>query len=84
MQDIKKIIWLASYPKSGNTWIRLFLDNIRSGSDQPADINHISVSRIASSRALFDQYAGINSSDLNDDEIERYRPQVYRLMAHDS
>ena len=20
------IIWLASYPKSGNTWIRLFLD----------------------------------------------------------
>ena len=20
------IIWLASYPKSGNTWVRLFLD----------------------------------------------------------
>ena len=22
------IIWLASYPKSGNTWIRLFLDSL--------------------------------------------------------
>ena len=21
------IIWLASYPKSGNTWVRLFLDS---------------------------------------------------------
>jgi len=24
------IIWLASYPKSGNTWVRLFLDNLLS------------------------------------------------------
>ncbi len=22
------IIWLASYPKSGNTWVRFFLANI--------------------------------------------------------
>ena len=25
------IIWLASCPKSGNTWVRLFLDNLLSG-----------------------------------------------------
>ena len=24
--EFKKIVWLASYPKSGNTWVRLFLD----------------------------------------------------------
>jgi len=24
--DYKKIVWLASYPKSGNTWVRCFLD----------------------------------------------------------
>ena len=24
--DYKQIIWLASYPKSGNTWLRCFLD----------------------------------------------------------
>ena len=78
------MIWLSSYPKSGNTWVRVFLDNLRSGSDQPVDINHISISRIASSRTLFDQYTGVNSSDLNDDEIERNRPQVYRLMASET
>ena len=27
------IIWLASYPKSGNTWVRLFLDNLFSNSE---------------------------------------------------
>ena len=27
------IIWLASYPKSGNTWVRLFLDNLFSNVD---------------------------------------------------
>ena len=26
------IIWLASYPKSGNTWVRSFLTNYFSGS----------------------------------------------------
>jgi len=24
--DFRQIVWLASYPKSGNTWVRLFLD----------------------------------------------------------
>ena len=24
--DYKQIVWLASYPKSGNTWVRMFLD----------------------------------------------------------
>ena len=28
------IIWLASYPKSGNTWIRLFLDSLLKSSDE--------------------------------------------------
>lgn len=34
-----KIIWLASYPKSGNTWVRAFLANLFTGSDKPYDIN---------------------------------------------
>ena len=34
----KRIIWLASYPKSGNTWMRLFLNAYLSGKSE-ADIN---------------------------------------------
>ena len=33
------IIWLSSYPKSGNTWVRLFLDNLLSP-DKEFNINH--------------------------------------------
>ncbi|MEM0923535.1 MAG: sulfotransferase domain-containing protein [Pseudomonadota bacterium] len=41
----KSIIWLASYPKSGNTWLRVFLANYFLGADQPvplAQISHVS------------------------------------------
>ena len=29
------IAWLASFPKSGNTWLRLLLANFLSNSEQP-------------------------------------------------
>ena len=36
---MSSIIWMASYPKSGNTWVRAFLQNYLADTDQPADIN---------------------------------------------
>ena len=36
---MSSIVWLASYPKSGNTWLRAFIQNYRDASDQPSDIN---------------------------------------------
>lgn len=36
--DYKKIVWLASYPKSGNTWVRMFLDAYYLGE---VDINNV-------------------------------------------
>jgi hypothetical protein len=35
------IIWLVSYPKSGNTWIRAFLHNLLKNSKEPASINSL-------------------------------------------
>ena len=37
------IIWLASYPKSGNTWVRLFLDSLLNSIDNNVDINNIKI-----------------------------------------
>ncbi|MEY9427045.1 hypothetical protein ABH975_002360 [Bradyrhizobium ottawaense] len=40
----QSIIWLASYPKSGNTWIRVFAHNLikeLSGSSQTQNINRL-------------------------------------------
>lgn len=33
------ILWLASYPKSGNTWLRAFLANYLRNAAEPQDIN---------------------------------------------
>ena len=37
------IIWLASYPKSGNTWVRLFIDSLLNPSCNSIDINNIKI-----------------------------------------
>jgi hypothetical protein len=36
------IIWLASYPKSGNTWVRLFLNSLLNNNEN-LDINNIQI-----------------------------------------
>lgn len=77
MAEKGKIAWLASYPKSGNTWFRAFLSNLLSRSEIPVNINNLSHSTIASSRQMFDENTGIASSDLKKEEIERLRPYVY-------
>ncbi len=38
---MKSIVWLASYPKSGNTWLRVFLANYIYNADKPVPINQI-------------------------------------------
>lgn len=84
MNDSKNIVWLASYPKSGNTWFRIFLTNLFSASNKPASINELHRTPIASSRNLFDEVSGLPSSDLLPSEIDRLRPQVYRHIAADA
>jgi len=80
----KNIVWLASYPKSGNTWFRIFLNNLLSDSEEPVNINHLHLSHIASSRSIIDRYLGTHSSDLTPDETKRLRPKVYRMISEES
>jgi len=37
----KSIVWLASYPKSGNTWMRIFLANYLMNGKDPVPINQV-------------------------------------------
>jgi hypothetical protein len=80
----KNIIWLASYPKSGNTWFRVFLTNLLSESNVPASINDLAETSISSSRKVFDEYTGLSSSDLTFEEIDSMRPDVYRMQSKES
>lgn len=78
---MRRLVWLASYPKSGNTWVRLFLDAYSHPERQNLDINTVDVSLHAANRDLFDRVIGLEASELTPAEIERYRPDVYRQLA---
>ena len=81
MVNMRGIIYLASYPKSGNTWFRVFLTNLRGEEDGPVKINRLDSTPIASARGIFDDEAGIEASDLTADEIDRLRPEIYTHLA---
>lgn len=76
-----KLVWLSSYPKSGNTWVRLFLAAYTKPERPGVDINNIDMSLHAGNRDMVDRVIGVQSSDLTAAEIERYRPEVYRQLA---
>lgn len=79
------IVWLASYPKSGNTWVRILLANYLSGDDQPVDINALGeVGMMASARRVFDEWCGVEASALDQDVVDRLRADVYRRLTADS
>lgn len=78
-----KIFWLASYPKSGNTWMRMLLYNYLHNNTKPADINKLAGGAIASARAWFDEWVGVEASALDDELIEQLRPGVYRCISRE-
>ena len=73
----KKIVWLSSYPKSGNTWIRILLSNLIYNPTGVTDINDISVNRMSYSRKLFDEMIGLDTSLFNEKEEDDLRADAF-------
>lgn len=73
--------WLASYPKSGNTWLRLALWSLERDGAAVDFANLQGLATIASARQSFDAVLGVESSDLTPDEIAILRPRVYEDEA---
>jgi hypothetical protein len=81
------IVWLASYPKSGNTWLRVLLINYLRDADAPADINALGEGgqfASAGTRRWFDEQVGVEASALEPAVIDRLRPEVYRRLAREA
>jgi hypothetical protein len=83
---VGSIVWLASYPKSGNTWLRALLINYLRDAAEPADINDLRDPRTAhaASRAMFDDVVGVEASILAPDTVWRLRPRAYRQLAREA
>ncbi|MEM7223041.1 MAG: sulfotransferase domain-containing protein [Pseudomonadota bacterium] len=76
------IIWLASYPKSGNTWLRAFLANYLSQSTKAVPINDLPKFILGDNLALhYAQFTGREVDDMSAEEIARLRPQIHEWFA---
>jgi aryl sulfotransferase len=79
---VTRTIWLASYPKSGNTWFRMLVANLSAEDGKPVDINDLPErGGIASARGPFDYLTLIDSGLLTYDEVDNLRPRIYEELA---
>lgn len=77
-----RIVWLASYPKSGNTWLRAFLANLIADRPQPLPLAELP--DYCEDEARADHYArlaGRPAEDLSVAELCALRPAVHELIA---
>ena len=75
-------VWLASYPKSGNTWFRLLIGCLDLKDGESVNVNETATKGgIASARLPLDQVTLIESDLLTMDEIDRLRPRVYEALS---
>ena len=76
------LLWLASYPKSGNTWLRAYLANLFRNPARPIPINDLPNYALGDNFLIhYEQFSGIKADDLTPEDIARLRPQVHRWFA---
>lgn len=78
---MNNIVWLVSYPKSGNTWFRMFLANYLKNSEEPLSLQEIQSASISSSAVDFEDTIGFNPFEMTPEEVDLYRPEMYRLLS---
>jgi len=84
--SLQKGIWIASYPKSGHTWVRVFIHNllreIRGKKNDSQDINRLSRHTVWEiDAAPYEQLLGKPVVECTAEEIARTRPQVQQLLS---
>jgi hypothetical protein len=79
------IVWLASYPKSGNTWTRTFVHNlvhITSGEIRAQQINELNqFSTGSASLRLFREMLGFAPTEKHQDQIAAARSRTQQYIA---
>lgn len=79
MKTNPKIIWLASYPKSGNTWTRLFLHALKTGA-AIQDLSELEATEgISSSASQLENCFGIDIDDIPNHLVQKHRSEAYKV-----
>ena len=76
------IVWLASYPKSGNTWVRIFLANLLANQPEPLPLHALSHFVVSEhSTRHYERVAGKPIDALSSKDIAKLRPVVQRSLS---
>jgi len=79
------IVWVASFPKSGNTWTRTFLHNlvkIQTGEDEEQDINNMNrFSTWELDKRHYERFLGFKPKNDQRKEIASVRHKVHEFIA---
>ena len=79
------IIWLASFPKSGNTWMRSFLHNLLRNPTESYDINTLTDFTLGEAQTRwFKQFDPRPGSEYSLADVRRLRPAVHRYFMERS
>jgi hypothetical protein len=77
-----QLVWIASYPKSGNTWMRAFLHNYIRQPDAPHDINRLTDLAAADVNAeRYHRYDPRPASQYTVADVQRMRRLVHRDLT---
>jgi len=86
------LIWLASYPKSGNTWLRCFFSALFY--EEKFNLNNLEFDEIFANQAIFSMLVNKDIADFNEYQLEierrkvldfylKTKPSPYLLKIHD-
>jgi len=79
---MSNILWLASYPKSGNTWVRAYLANLVANQAAPLSLAQLSGYCDDEARPdLYSEIAGRPSTELDITELCALRSEVHARIA---
>jgi Sulfotransferase domain len=77
-----KIVWLASYPKSGNTWMRAFLHNLLRNPADTYDLNKMGDYTMGdSSGEQYQKFLRKPIKEMTDEDIQPLRHKVQKSLT---
>ena len=77
---VQEPVLLVSYPKSGNTWIRIFLSNYLADHSDDLNIDDLRFVRHIASPEIFEHLVGYDAADLSRPEIDQLRARVHENL----
>jgi len=78
---MKNIVWLVSYPKSGNTWFRIFLTNYQANTNVPTSLDELQSTSVAGKALEFEEFIALDPFELTEDEVDFYRPELFKAIS---